>query len=185
MEDHRIIELYWQRSDQAIRESDAKYGRYCSAIAANICGNPQDAEECVSDTWFTAWNQIPPRRPKILSAFFGAITRNSAINRVRSQQREKRGGGQLELALEELQDCIAGPQDVEKAAELRELQEVIRGFVADLKREDRLLFLSRYYFMAPVAEIAEKYGMGESKVKTRLYRLRKKLGKVLQEEGLC
>lgn len=184
MEDSQIIDLYWQRSDRAIQESDRKYGSYVSAIARNICGNDQDSEECVSDTWFTAWNQMPPRRPGILSAFFGAITRNNAINRVRSLHRQKRCTGQMDLALEELQDCIAGSDDVEKTAQMRELMQAITVFVTKLKQEDRNLFLARYYFMAPIGTIAKRFQMGESKVKTRLYRMRKRLGTELKEAGL-
>ena len=184
MEDAQIIDLYWQRSDRAIRESDEKYGSYVAAIARNICGNEQDSEECVNDTWFTAWNQMPPKRPNILSAFFGAITRNHAINRVRTLHRQKRGGSQMDLALDELQDCIPGSQDVEGAAELQELTEAIRRFVGRLKQEDRNLFLARYYFMAPMSDIAKQFHMGQSKVKTRLYRMRKRLGAELKEAGL-
>ncbi len=184
MEDQAIIDLYWQRSDRAIAESDSKYGNYCGAIAANICGNQEDAEECVSDTWFTAWNQMPPRRPSILSAFFGAITRNQAINRVRSRQREKRGGGQMDLVLSELEECLAAPDDVEKTVEMQELMRAVRKFVGTLREEDRTLFLARYYYMAPVAQIAQRLRCSESKVKTTLYRLRKQLKKKLKEDEL-
>ena len=185
MEDSQIIDLYWQRSDRAIQESDIKYGNYVSAIARNICGNAEDTEECVSDTWFSAWNQMPPKRPNILSAFFGSIARNNAINRVRTLHRQKRGGSQMDLTLDELQDCIAGPQDVEKDIEMQELKEAIRIFVKGLKEEDRNLFLARYYFFASIETIAVKFQMGESRVKTRLYRMRKKLSAELKEAGLC
>lgn len=185
MEDQKIVDLYWQRSDQAIAESDRKYGPYCGTIARNICGNFQDAEECVSDTWMSAWNQIPPKRPNILSAFFGTITRNFAINRVRSQMREKRGGGQTDLALGELEACIPAPDNVEQEVEKKELMAAVRAFVAGLKENDRNLFLARYYYLAPVKDIAERLGCSESKVKTTLYRLRGKLQKYLKEEGLC
>lgn len=184
MEDQAIIDLYWQRSDRAIAESDSKYGRYCTTIATNICGNQEDAEECVSDTWFTAWNQMPPKRPTILSAFFGAITRNTAINYVRTRQRKKRGGGQMDLVLSELEDCLPSSDDVEKAMEMRELMGAIRQFVGDLREEDRTLFLARYYYMTPIAQIAERLHYSESKVKTTLYRLRQQLGKKLKEDGL-
>ena len=185
MEDSAILDLYWQRSDEAIRESDRKYGRYCHTIAYNICGCREDAEECVSDTWMSAWNQIPPKRPGILSAFFGAITRNGAINRVRAGRREKRGGGQTELALHELEECIPSPQNVEQSLEEKELEAGIRRFVAGLRTGEKNIFLARYYYLCPTAEIAGRLGCSESKVKTTLYRLRKKLQNYLKEEGLC
>ena len=185
MEDTAIIDLYFERSDRAIAESDLKYGKYCFCIADNICGNSQDAEECVSDTWLAAWNRIPPKRPGILSAFFGAITRNGAINCVRSRKREKRGGGQMDLVLEELQDCVASSEDVEKTVEMRELLRAVRKFVKNLKDSEKTIFLARYYYMAPVALIAQKLGFSESKVKTTLYRVRMKLNQYLKEEGLC
>ena len=185
MEDQQIIELYWQRSDQAISESDRKYGAYCTVIARNICGSPQDAEECVSDTWLTAWNQIPPKRPGVLSAFFGTITRNFAINRVRAMKREKRGGGQTDLALSELEQCIPAPDNVEAELEQKELQQAVRTFVAGLRESERNIFLGRYYFLASTQEISDRLGCSQSKVKTTLYRLRQRLAKYLKEEGLC
>ena len=185
MEDCEILDLYWQRSDQAIRESDRKYGNYCHTIAMNICGSREDAEECVSDTWLTAWNQIPPKRPSILSAFFGAITRNGAINRLRAERRAKRGGGQTDLALSELEQCIPSAQNVEQELEGKELEAGIRSFVAGLRSNDRNIFLARYFYLTPVKEIAQRLGCSESKVKTTLYRLRIKLQTYLKEEGLC
>ena len=185
MEDSQIVELYWQRQDQAIAESDRKYGPYCGSIAKNICGNPEDAEECVSDTWLTAWNQIPPRRPSVLSAFFGTITRNAAINRVRAMKREKRGGGQMDLVLSELEQCIPAPDNVEQEIESRELAGAVRSFVSGLKAGERDIFLGRYYYLASTAEIARRLGCSQSKVKTTLYRLRNRLAAYLKEEGLC
>lgn len=185
MEDEQIVELYWQRSDQAIAESDRKYGAYCHTIARNICGSTEDAEECVSDTWLSAWNQIPPKRPGILSAFFGAITRNCAINRVRAARREKRGGGQTDLVLSELGECVAAPDNVEQEIEKKELEKAVRTFVSRLRPGEKNIFLARYYFLSPVAEIARRLGYSESKVKTTLYRLRNRLADYLKEEGLC
>ena len=104
MEDQAIVELYWQRSDRAIAETERKYGRYCHKIAWNICMNCQDAEECVNDTWFRAWNLMPDKRPAALPGFLGGITRNLAIDRYKTKNRKKRGGGETELALEELSD---------------------------------------------------------------------------------
>ena len=133
----------------------------------------------------TAWNQIPPDRPGILSAFFGAITRNAAINRVRSRCREKRGGGQTDLALSELEQCIPAPDNVEQELESRELMAAIRSFTAGLKPGERNIFLARSYYLASIEDIAARLGCSQSKVKTTLYRVRGRLRNYLKEEGLC
>lgn len=185
MEDSAIVDLYWQRSEQAIAQSEIKYGGYCRTVAGNICRAHEDAEECVNDTWLSAWNQMPDKRPRKLGCFLGTICRNLAINRVRSQSRLKRGGGQTELALEELKDCIPAGESVEKQAELRELMHAVDSFAAALPRDERRIFIARYYFMASVEEIAEKQGFSASKVKTSLYRTRLKLRDRLKKEGLC
>ena len=185
MEDTAIIDLYWQRSDQAISETDRKYGRYCHRIAYNVCADDRDAEECVNDTWLRAWNRMPTERPSLLSVFLGAITRNLALDRWRAKHSLKRGGGEIPLALDELNDSVRGSVDPEKLIEAKELEQAIDRFVNDLPETEQLIFLSRYWFLAPVAEIAEKAGCTQSKVKTTLFRLRKKLRIYLQEEGLC
>ena len=185
MEDTAIIDLYWQRSDQAISETDRKYGRYCQRIAMNICADREDAEECVNDTWLRAWNRMPSERPSLLSVFLGAITRHLALDRYRAKHSLKRGGGEVPLALDELSDCVMGQSDPEREVEARELEEAIDRFVNALPETDQVIFLSRYWFLAPVAVIAKKSGCTQSKVKTTLFRLRKKLRVYLQEEGLC
>lgn len=185
MKDSAIVDLYWQRSEQAISETDKKYGSYCHTIAYNICNNSEDAEECIGDTWFHAWNLMPDKRPSALSCFLGAITRNLAINRSRSGQCRKRGGGQTALALEELAECVPSPATVESTVELRELELAIDGFLSRLPERERRVFLCRYWFLAPTAEIARKLGYSQSKVKTMLFRVRNKLKQYLQEEGLC
>ncbi len=185
MEDTAIIDLYWQRSDQAIAETDRKYGRYCRRIALNICPDEEDAEECVNDTWFHAWTRMPDERPAILSGFLGTITRHLALDRYRAKHSLKRGGGEVPLALDELRDCVPGPSDPEHEMEVRELEAAIDRFVNALPETDQVIFLSRYWFLASVAEIARKSGCTQSKVKTTLFRLRKKLRIYLQEEGLC
>ena len=126
MEDSAIIDLYWAREERALSETDAKYGGYCRSIAHNILKNREDSEECVSDTWLHAWNAMPPQRPSILSSFLGRITRNLSFDRCRRQNAEKRGGGSLPLALDELSECVPAPGRVEQALEAREL---IKGTV--------------------------------------------------------
>ena len=184
MEDEQIVDLYWQRSDQALTETDRKYGRYCHTIAYNICGTDEDAEECVNDTWFRAWNLMPDRRPTTLSAFLGRITRNLAIDRARGRNRLRRGGGEAALALEELEECIPGGTDPERAAEEKELSAAIAAFISKLPETERVIFVLRYWYLAPLDEIAEKLRLGKGKIKSSLFRTRGKLQRCLREEGL-
>ena len=125
MEDSAIVDLYWQRSDRAISETEKKYGAYCHRLAYSICGSEQDAEECVNDTWLRAWNAMPTERPRILSAFLGCLTRNAAIGRYREKHRRKRGGGETALALDELSECLADATDLEDEIQKRELARLI------------------------------------------------------------
>lgn len=185
MEDERIVELYWQRSDQAISETNQKYGRYCHTIAYNICGIDEDAEECVNDTWFRAWNLMPDQRPALLSAFLGRITRSLSIDRMRTKNRKKRGGGEAVLALDELEECVSGGVNPERALEEKELEEAIGRFVSALPEEQRMMFVLRYWYLAPVDEIAERLSVSRAKVKSSLFRSRGRLRAYLQEEGLC
>ena len=184
MEDAEIVDLYWQRSEQAIEETERKYGAYCRHIARSVCNDREDAEECVNDTWLGAWNAMPDKRPSRLSTFLGRICRNLAIHVVERRGRLKRGGGELPLALEELGECLADTQDVERDYELREFRQAIGDFVAGLSRPERQVFVARYWYLAPVAEIAERMHFSQSKVKSMLYRLRERLGRYLKEEGL-
>ena len=184
MEDAAIVDLYWQRSDQAIPETDRKYGRYCHTIAYNICTNHEDAEECVNDTWFRAWNLMPDKRPAVLSTFLGTISRNLALDRYRRQSRQKRGGRETDLALDELADCVPSRGGVEQQIEEQELEQAIDAFLSTLSATDRKIFVARYWFVASVKEIADKLDCSPGKVKTTLYRLRGRLRSYLQEEGL-
>lgn len=184
MEDAAIVDLYWQRSDQAIPETDRKYGHYCHTIAYNICTNHEDAEECVNDTWFRAWNLMPDKRPTILSTFLGTISRNLALDRYRRRSRKKRGGGETELALDELEDCVPSRSGVEQQIEERELEQAIDAFLSTLSVPERKIFVARYWFVAPMKEIAARLNCSPGKVKTTLYRLRGRLRTYLQEEGL-
>ena len=140
MEDSAIIDLYWAREERALSETDAKYGGYCRSIAHNILKNREDSEECVSDTWLHAWNAMPPQRPSILSSFLGRITRNLSFDRCRRQNAEKRGGGSLPLALDELSECVPAPGRVEQALEARELAEAIDRFLRTLPERECSIF---------------------------------------------
>ncbi len=185
MEDEKIVDLFWQRSDRAIAETERKYGRYCRTIACHICGMEEDAEECVNDTWFRAWNLMPDQRPTVLSAFLGRITRSISIDRIRAKNRLRRGGGEAVLTLDELEECIPGGTDPERALEEKELEKAIGRFVSTLPYTEKMIFILRYWYVAPIGEIAERLHFSEGKVKSVLFRTRRKLHTYLQEEGLC
>ena len=183
MNDKSIVDLYFNRDEEAITQTDKKYGRYCYSIAYNILMSKEDAEESVSDTYMTAWKAIPPRRPSVLSTFLGKITRHISIDRWRERSTYKRGGGEVTLALEELEDCVAGLQNVEMEYERKELIQAYVKFLDILPVTERRVFLCRYWYVDSVEAIAEKFGFSQSKVKTMLYRTRTKLRKQLAEEG--
>ena len=183
MEDKTIIDLYWNRSEEAISQTDVKYGRYCYRIAYNILTNQEDAEESVSDTYLAAWNHIPPTRPTVLSTFLGRITRNISISRWRAMGAKRRGGGETDLAFEELQECVSGKQSIESDLIAKEILKVLNRFLADLPKENRIVFMRRYWYLDPIATIAVSCGFSQSKVKTMLCRDRKKLKQILTKEG--
>ena len=184
MEDHEIINLYYDRAQQAITETSSKYNAYCMHIARAILGDEEDAKECVNDTWLKAWNTIPPQKPKHLAAYLGRITRNASIDRMRTRTRKQRGGRETELVLEELQDCIAHSTNVEREIEGRELTAAINAFLGTLCAFDRNVFVCRYWYLDPVRDIAKATHASESRIKSILFRLRKKLRVYLEEEGL-
>ena len=183
MEDARIIDLYWQRDESAISETAAKYGKYLHSISYGILRNEEDAEECVSDTYAGAWQAMPPHRPSVLSAFLGKITRRISISLWRKRSAEKRGGGETALALDELEECVSGEGDAESEAERRELREKLNAFLRALPPTERQVFLRRYWYMDPVADIAGRFACSESRIRSMLYRTRKKLRAMLEEEG--
>lgn len=185
MDDRRIVALYWERSEQAIAETAARYGNYCYAIAYNILDNHEDAEESVNDTYIDAWNSMPPHRPSVLSTFLGKMTRRISIDRWRKRRAEKRGGGEMPLVMDELQECAAEDKSMEQAYEKQRLGEVINAFAKALPETERRVFLCRYWYMDSVASIGKQFGFSESKVKSMLYRTRVKLRAVLSKEGFA
>lgn len=184
MEDDSIVSLYWARSEKAISETSKKYGNYCYSIAYNILGNVEDADESVNDTYLDAWNNIPPHRPSILSTFLGKITRRISIDKWRGRTAEKRGGGEIVLVLDELSDCIPSDQSVEREVEAAELSQLIDDFVMSLSPIERRVFICRYWYLDPIADIAQRFGFSQSKVKMMLHRQRKKLLNRLEREAL-
>ena len=183
MEDSQIIELYWKKDGEAIRISEETYGGYCLTVANNILHNPEDAEECVNDTWLHAWNAIPPQRPKRLKYFLARITRNLALDRWHALTAEKRGGCGIEPVLEELAECADPSSSLENELIAKELSDAIRKFVRTLPEREGNLFIRRYFFTEPVRQIAERYGLTGNHVMVLLSRTRKKLKAYLTKEG--
>jgi RNA polymerase sigma-70 factor (ECF subfamily) len=183
MDDKTIVDLYFLRNEDAIGLTEEKYGPYCYSIAYNILSNREDAQESVSDTYLAAWNAIPPRRPSVLSAFLGKLTRHISIDRWRQRTAAKRGGGEVAVALEELSECVAGLQNIELEYERKELMKAYTRFLKELPETERRVFLGRYWYMESIEAIATKFGFSQSKVKMLLQRTRIKLRLRFEEEG--
>lgn len=183
MNDEKIIELFFSRDEQAIQQSIAAYGAYCRTVAAGILCDPADAEEAVADTWLAAWDSIPPHRPKYLRLFLGRITRNLAIGIWRKNNARIRGGGQVELALEELGECAGSEDSPEAVLDARELERTITAFLKNQSVVQRQVFLRRYFYLEEIPAIACRYGLKQSNVRMMLSRTRQKLKKYLIQEG--
>lgn len=183
VEDHSIIELYFQRSERAIDETAAKYGSYCGTVARNILTVQEDAEECVNDTWLAAWNDIPPSRPTCLRAYLGRLTRNLAISRWRFSHAARRYSG-METLLSELEDCLPSQNDVERELEREALSAVLRAWVGGLGEDDRALFVRRYWYGVSVKQLSAEAGRTQNATAQRLWKLRRSLKTRLEQEGL-
>ena len=183
MDDLAIVELYHQRNEQAITESDKKYGVLCRSIALRLLGFREDAEECVNDTWHAAWNKMPPDQPQALGAFLGRITRNLSVSRWRRDHAQKRYDG-MEVLLSELEDRVPAPGTVEEKLERRQLARSISAWLDSLETEDRWLFIRRYWYGDPVKELAAERGEEANTLSQRLLRLRKNLRAFLESEGV-
>ena len=183
MEDNFIIDLYWQRDQLAIEQTERKYGKYLTKVAYQVLYNLEDCAESVNDTYMAAWNAMPPHRPQSLCAFLSKLTRRISIDLLRKRQSAKRGGGEYELSLEELSQCLPGGSDPEEAVNSRELVRTIEKFLLDLPEKTRNVFIGRYFYMDPVKEVARYCGLTESNTKVLLYRTRLALGDYLKEEG--
>lgn len=184
MEDHQIIDLFFDRSETAISMTAEKYGRYCHYIAYNILRNEEDSEECVNDTYLRAWNAIPPHRPDNLAAFLGKITRNLALDKCKYGSREKRKQHQPGLSLEELGECILAAKDVEQIISEKELVEQLNRFLEALPKRKRQVFVRRYWYFSSISEIARDFSISQSNVKVMLMRTRKELKHFLEREGV-
>ncbi len=179
MDDRSIVKLYMDRSEDAVKATSEKYGRYLTAIANRILRSPEDAEECVSDSYLKIWNAIPPADPPVFRAFIARITRNTALDRYDAVTAEKRGAGEPELCYDELAECLSSEGDYGSV----EFAEILNSFLGGLSEENRRMFIRRYWYFDSIAELAEEFSCGESRVKTALFRMRKEFGEKLSEEG--
>ncbi len=183
MEDAQIVSLYWDRSEDAIRETEIKYSSYLHKIAYNILADHEDSRESVNDTYLAAWNSMPPHRPSVLSTYLAKLTRRLSIDIFRRKNREKRKASEYALSLSELEDCVSGGNTTEEAVNEKLLADAIGIFLRLQSEEVRHAFIGRYYFLDPVKEVAAYCGMTESKLKTLLYRTRLGLKEYLAKEG--
>ena len=182
MQDNEIVDLYCARSENAITETNVKYGGYCRKIAMNIVANTEDSEECVNETYLSAWNTMPEERPEMLAPFLATIVRNHALTLYRKLHSIKRGAGQTALALDELLE-VAGSSSTEGTADLNLLTGHINAFLEGLSQNDRIVFVRRYFYIDPLSDIADALSMSESAVKSLLFRQRQKLRDFLIKEG--
>ncbi len=183
MEDREIVALYWRRDEEAIAQTDRKYGPLCHALARNILTLREDAEECVADTYHHAWNAMPTQRPERLGVWLGRVVRNLAIDRYHQNRAQKRDCA-LTVLLSELEDCVPAPQSVERTVESAELGCIIDRWLGTLPPEDRTLFVERYWYGEAVKALAARAGAAPGTLTGRLYRLRRSLRRALEQEGI-
>lgn len=184
MKDEEIIALYQKRSEQALVETEEKYGTYCGTIAKRILQDGEDCKECLNDTWLKLWETIPPVIPKIFSAYVGKITRNLALNMYKHKYAGKRISERMMVSIEELRECVSDRESVESKIEEKMVVEKLNMYLGQLPELERKIFVRRYFYMDTMREIAELYEMKESYVKTLLFRARKKLKEYFQKEGI-
>lgn len=183
MTDERIVELYWNRDESAVAETQSKYGRYLTKIAYNILTDMEDSLESVNDTYMQAWKSIPPHYPSELSTFLAKITRHIAIDMLRKKSRDKRIPSEYTFSISELEDCIAENGSVEQQIEAKELGKVISAYLKTISPEARRLFVGRYFYMDSLKDVSSYCNMSESKAKSMLYRTRCGLKTYLEKEG--
>lgn len=184
MDDQEIIARFFARDEEGLTAARARYEPYCAAVARSLLTDPRDQEECLSDTWLLAWNAIPPQRPRSLGAFLAKITRNLAINRLRDGNAQRRGGGQVPLALEELRECVSPEGSPEGELDRQAAEEALNRFLDGLPPLQREVFLRRYWYLDSIEDIARRTGWSKSRVTTTLHRLRVRLRAHLIQEGI-
>lgn len=183
MEDKKIIDLYFERSENAIYETANKYGNYCRAIAFNILYNNEDTQECENDTYMAAWKAMPPTRPKILRVYLGRLTRNIALDKYDYNKAKKRNN-EFDLILSELEECISSKENIETQFQSNNVSKVISDFLRTVNEEKRCIFLRRYWYSDSIEDISSRFNISSSKVKSTLFRMRKKLKLYLEKEGV-
>jgi len=185
VDDVVIVERFWERSESAIEALASKYGKYMHTIAFNILSSDEDAEEIVNDTCIAVWNAIPPERPQNLRAYTGKTARNLSLNRLKMENRLKRGGGQAQAAMEELAECVADPRgELDRELDAAAVAAAINGFLSEQTAEHRVIFVARYWQVASIQDIAAAMQMKAGRVKSILHRMRGKLRKHLESEGI-
>lgn len=185
MNDSQIVALFFDRDQRAIEETAAKYGNYCYSIVRNILNNREDAEEAVSDTYLALWASIPPHKPTVLRTFLGKIARRTALKQWEKMRTQKRGGGEVALALEELSEYLSDGSTPETAIQTAELAQILNAFLRNLPKEERQVFVCRYWYLDSIADIAARFGFSQSKIKSMLARTRIKLRAALTKEGIA
>lgn len=180
IDDEKIIEMFFERSEQGIRELDIKYGKICHNLSYNIVNSRQDAEECVNDAYLGVWNTIPPTRPNPLLSYIAKIVRNISLKSYWRKEADKRSG-HYTIALQEIEGCIADPQTVEGEIEVKEIARIIENFLDTLSHENRVIFMRRYWFADSYKDIAKFVGLSEKNISVRLARIRKKMKQYLIE----
>lgn len=183
MSDEQIVELYWQRDEQAIKETDIKYNKFLLSVAYNIVHDMCDSEECLNDTYSGAWNSIPPARPTLLQAFLATIMRRTAIDCYKARKRQKRIASELTVSLSEVEDFIGNDDDMYSEIDAKELGRVISDFVRSLSDRRMYIFMSRYYFVRPIKEIARLLECSESTVNKEISAIKCDLKEKLEKEG--
>ena len=183
MTDTDIIDMYFARDQRAVEETQKRYGGYCYSIAQRMLDNKEDSEECVNDALLSAWNSIPPNRPKYLNLFLAKLTRNRALDRIKVENAKKRGGSEVNLIYEELSECIGDGRDIESELMAKELSQAVNDFTSELPEREGDILIRRYFFMESVKDIAEEYDMTPGNVSVSLNRTRAKLRKYLEANG--
>lgn len=183
MNDKKLKELFFNRDEEALRQTDILYGSYCRYIAMNILKNEQDCEEAVNDAYIRLWDTVPPNEPQSIKAYLARVVKNTALDMARKRHADKRGGGEYALALEELTECTSGSGSPEDDIEGTILKESIERFLKKQKADARIIFIKRYWYFCSISEIANELGKTGSSVKVTLMRLRQALKKQLEQEG--
>lgn len=184
MEDEKIIDMLLRRDETVLEIISEKYGRYCYSIAYNILGNNDDTEECVNEALYNVWNSIPPNTPSVFSAYLGKCTRFAALKKLRNNSTQKRGGGEITVTFSELSECIPSDEKIISEIEAEETGRIINSFLGGLSENERKIFICRYWYFDSISSISEQFGFSQSKIKSVLFRTRKKLKQKLIKEGV-